>query len=41
VQMIRLPATLTIGRYLLKITVEDLQVNRIAESTAPIEIVAQ
>ena len=40
-QMIRLPASLTIGRYLLKVSVEDLQVNRIAENTVAIEIVAQ
>ncbi|HXE51797.1 MAG TPA: hypothetical protein VN541_02235, partial [Tepidisphaeraceae bacterium] len=38
---ITLPKTLTIGRYLLKVTVEDLQARRIAENTTPIEIVAQ
>ena len=41
VKMIRLPANLTIGRYLLKVTVVDQQVNRVAENTAPILIVAQ
>jgi hypothetical protein len=35
-----LPANLTIGRYLLKITVEDLQARRIAENTIPVEIIA-
>jgi len=39
--IIRLPANLTIGRYLLKVSVEDQQVKRIAENTIPIEIVAQ
>jgi hypothetical protein len=38
---IALPRTLTIGRYLLKVTVEDQQARRIAENTLPIEIVAQ
>jgi len=40
-EMIHLPASLTIGRYLLKVSVEDLQVNRIAENTVGIQIVAQ
>jgi hypothetical protein len=39
--MIHLPASLTIGRYLLKVSVEDLQVNRIAENTVGIQIAAQ
>lgn len=38
---ITIPRTLTIGRYLLKVTVEDQQARRIAENTVPIEIVAQ
>jgi hypothetical protein len=38
---ITLPASLTIGRYLLKVTVEDQQAHRLAENTAPVEIVAQ
>ena len=38
---ITLPASLTIGRYLLKVTIEDQQAQRIAESTIPVEIVAQ
>lgn len=41
VKMIKLPANLTIGRYLLKVTVVDQQVNRVAENTAPIQIVSQ
>lgn len=38
---IMLPSTLTIGRYLLKVTIEDQQAHRIAENTVPVEIVAQ
>jgi len=38
---IKLPAALTIGRYLLKVTISDVQSNRMAEATAPIEIVAE
>lgn len=41
VKKIKLPAQLTIGRYLLKVTVEDQQAKRVAEQTIPIEIVAQ
>ena len=41
VKKIKLPAALTIGRYLLKVTVEDQQAKRVAEQTLPIEIVAQ
>jgi hypothetical protein len=40
-EMIHLPASLSIGRYLLKVSVEDLQVNRIAENTVGIQMVAQ
>lgn len=40
-EMIHLPASLTLGRYLLKVSVEDLQVNRIAENTVGIQIAAQ
>jgi hypothetical protein len=40
-RVITLPANLTIGRYLLKVTVEDQQAKHIAENTVPIEIVAQ
>ncbi len=37
---ITLPSTLSMGRYLLKITLTDEQSNRMAEATTPIEIVA-
>jgi hypothetical protein len=40
-EMIHLPASLTIGRYLLKVSVEDQEVNRIAENTVGVQIVAQ
>lgn len=36
-----LPPNLTIGRYLLKVTIEDQQARHIAENTTPVEIVAQ
>jgi hypothetical protein len=44
VKMIRLPANLTIGQYLLKVSVVDQQgkpTPRVAENTTPIHIVAQ
>lgn len=41
VRMIRVPANLTIGRYLLKITLVDQQASRVAEATVPIQVVAQ
>jgi hypothetical protein len=37
---VRLPANLTIGRYVLKVTVVDLTANRVAEKTVPMEISA-
>lgn len=40
-EKLRLPATLPVGRYLLKVTVTDLQANRVAEATVPLQIVAQ
>jgi hypothetical protein len=40
-KMITLPGTLTIGRYLLKVSIVDTQSNRVAEATAPIVIAAQ
>jgi hypothetical protein len=40
-KVIDLPANLTIGRYLLKVSVVDDQVKRVAENTIPIEIVAE
>jgi len=41
VKMLRLPANLTIGRYLLKVTVIDKQSNRVAEASVPVQVVAQ
>jgi hypothetical protein len=41
VEIIDLPANLTIGRYLMKVTVVDKHANRIAESTLPVKIVAR
>jgi hypothetical protein len=38
---IDLPKTLTIGRYLLKVSVVDTQSNRVSEATVPIVIAAQ
>jgi hypothetical protein len=40
-RLIRLPANLSIGRYILKVSVVDQQVNRVAENSVPLEIVAQ
>ena len=40
VERLRVPA-MPVGRYLLKVTVTDLQVNRVAEVTVPIQVVAQ
>ena len=39
--IITLPSNLTINRYLLKVTIEDLAAHHVAENTVPIEIVAQ
>jgi hypothetical protein len=39
--VIHLPANLTIGRYMLKVSIEDKNANRVAESTVPLQIVAQ
>ena len=41
VKRIKLPATLSIGRYLLKVTVQDQQAKRLAEQTVPVDVVAQ
>ena len=40
-KIITLPANLTLGRYILKVTVEDQQARHVAENAVPIEIVAQ
>lgn len=41
VQRMGLPATLPIGRYLLKVTIEDKQSHHVAEATQPLLIVAE
>ncbi len=41
VKMVKFPATLTVGRYVLKIAVTDQQSNRVAETTIPVQIGAQ
>ena len=38
--LIKLPPSLTIGRYIVKVTIVDRNANRIAEKTVPVEIVA-
>jgi hypothetical protein len=38
---IALPASLPVGRYLMKMTVTDLHASRVAEATVPIQVVAQ
>lgn len=40
-KLVRLPANLTIGRYLLKVSVVDEQASRVAEAMVPMQIVAQ
>jgi hypothetical protein len=39
--MVKLPGNLSVGRYILKITIEDQTVKRVREATVPIEMVAQ
>jgi hypothetical protein len=39
--LVRLPAQLSVGRYILKITIEDRTANRVREATVPVEMVAQ
>ena len=39
--LIKLPADLSVGRYIVKVTIVDRTANRIAEKTVPVEIVAQ
>ena len=41
VKMFKIPANLTIGRYLLKVSIVDDQVKRIAEATLPVLVVAE
>lgn len=40
-KLIKLPSNLIIGRYVLKVTIVDTQGNRVAESSLPLQIVAQ
>jgi hypothetical protein len=40
VRLVRLPAALSVGRYVLKVTVIDQQANRVAEASLPIQVVA-
>jgi hypothetical protein len=39
--LVKLPGNLTIGRYLLKVSIEDRLAHRVAEATVPVEIVGQ
>lgn len=41
VKKLRLPANLAVGRYLMKVSVQDQQVNRVAEATLPIIVAAE
>jgi hypothetical protein len=41
VKLITIPSSLPIGRYLLKVSVEDEQAHRVAEASLPVLIVAQ
>jgi hypothetical protein len=40
-KLVTLPANLSVGKYVLKVTVTDEEANRVAEATTPVEIVAQ
>ncbi|HEX3357898.1 MAG TPA: hypothetical protein VHS31_13080 [Tepidisphaeraceae bacterium] len=39
--LVTFPSTLTVGRYLLKVSIVDRQANRVAEASLPIQVVAQ
>jgi hypothetical protein len=39
--LVTFPGTLTMGRYMLKVTIVDSQANRVAEASLPIEVTAQ
>jgi hypothetical protein len=41
VKRLRLPSSLAVGRYLMKVTIHDMQVNRVAEVTLPIIVAAE
>ena len=38
--IIRLPSNLTVGRYMLKVSIEDQNAGRVAETTVPLSIAA-
>jgi hypothetical protein len=40
-KLIKFPSNLTIGRYVLKVTMVDTQSNRVAETSLPVQVVAQ
>jgi len=40
-KLIKFPSNLTIGRYVLKVTLIDSQSNRVAETSLPLQVVAQ
>jgi hypothetical protein len=39
--IIKLPSSLTVGRYLLKVSIEDKNADKVAEATVPLEIVGK
>jgi hypothetical protein len=39
--VVKLPANLSVGRYILKITIQDQTANRVREATVPVEMVAE
>jgi hypothetical protein len=39
-QLIRLPSSLAVGKYLMKITLTDEESNRVVEATSPLEIIS-
>jgi hypothetical protein len=41
VKLVRLPASLTIGQYVLKVTIRDEHAGRVAEASLPIQIVSR
>ena len=40
-KLIKFPSNLTMGRYVLKVTMVDTQSNRVAETSLPLQVVAQ
>jgi hypothetical protein len=39
--LVKFPGTLTVGRYMLKVSIVDRQANRVAEASLPIQITSQ